>query len=121
MNRLVPVHAIAHSRSGDKGNRSNISVIAYRPSAYAILVDQLTEKKVYSVFAHKKVTAVVRYELPNLHALNFVLDNALEGGVNDGLCVDGHGKTLSSLMLGIPLLVPESEIAPDYPFITAGE
>lgn len=116
MSRLTLLHAIAHSRSGDKGNRSNISVIAYRPSAYPILVDQLTREKVYSVFKHKRVTAVVRYELPNLNALNFVLDNALEGGVNDGLCVDGHGKTLSSLLLGIELLIPEAEIDENYPF-----
>ena len=91
--RLAPLHAIAHSRSGDKGNRSNISVIAYHRSAYSILLDQLTEEKVFSIFKHKRVTAVVRYELPNLWALNFVMDNALEGGVNDGLCIDGHGKT----------------------------
>ena len=117
MRRLTPLHAIAHSRSGDKGNRSNISVIAYRQSAYSILLDQLTEEKVYTVFKHKQVTAVVRYELPNLNALNFVMDNALEGGVNDGLCVDGHGKTLSSLLLGIELLIPDSEIAKDYPYL----
>lgn len=116
MNRFAPLHAIAHSRSGDKGNRSNISVIAYRASAYSVLLDQLTEEKIHIVFRHKGVTQVTRYELPNLNALNFVMDNALEGGVNDGLCIDGHGKTLSSLMLGIELLIPEEEIAADYPF-----
>ena len=116
MKRLTPLHAIAHSRSGDKGNRSNISVIAYRQADYPILLDQLTEAKVYSTFKHKHVTDVRRYELPNLYALNFVLDNALEGGVNDGLCVDGHGKTLSSLLLGIELLIPESEFIEDYSF-----
>jgi hypothetical protein len=114
---IAPVHAIAHSRSGDKGNRSNISVIARRPSAYSILIEQLTEDRVFEAFRHKHVTAVVRYELPGLYALNFVLDNALEGGVNDGLCIDGHGKTLSSLMLGIEILVPRSEIAADYPYL----
>jgi len=116
MKRLAPLHAIAHSRSGDKGNRSNLSVIAFRPSAYSILLDQLTEERVYTVFKHKHITAVVRYELPTLCALNFVMDNALEGGVNDGLCIDGHGKTLSSLLLGIELLIPETEIPDDYPF-----
>jgi len=114
--RMAPLHAIAHGRSGDKGNRSNISVIAYRESAYPILLMQLTEEMVYSVFQHKHVTSVVRYELPELNALNFVMDNALEGGVNDGLCVDSHGKTLSSLLLGIELLIPITEIADDYPF-----
>lgn len=118
MMRLVPLHAIAHSRSGDKGNRSNLSVIAYRESAYPILLEQLTEERVFSVFQHKHVTAVARYELPNLCALNFVMDNALEGGVNDGLCIDGHGKTLSSLLLGIDLLIPETEIPDDYPYLS---
>ena len=114
--RLAPLHAIAHSRSGDKGNRSNISVIAYRESAYPILLAQLTEEKIYSVFQHKHVTAVIRYELPALNALNFVIDNALEGGVSDALCIDSHGKTLSSLLLGVELLIPVAEIADDYPF-----
>lgn len=116
MKRLVPLHAIAHSRSGDKGNRSNISVIAYRQTAYPILLEQVTAEKVRAVFQHKRTTSVVRYELPRLQALNFVLDNALEGGVNDGLCVDGHGKTLSSLLLGMELLVPVEEVPADYPF-----
>jgi len=118
MKCLVPLHSIAHSRSGDKGNRSNLSVIAYRESAYSILLNQLTEEKVFSVFKHKQVTSVVRYELPNLWALNFVMDNALEGGVNDGLCIDGHGKTLSSLLLGIELLIPRAEIPADYPYLS---
>ena len=96
----VPLHAVAHGRAGDKGNRSNISVVPYLPATYAYLLDQVTEKRVLELFAHKGSSAVVRYELPNLPALNFVIDDALEGGVNSALNQDLHGKTLSFLLLG---------------------
>jgi hypothetical protein len=96
----VPLHAIAHGRAGDKGNRSNISVIPYLPAAFAPLCEQVTVDRVQALFAHKGASTVVRYELPQLPALNFVIDNVLEGGVNDGLGLDGHGKTLSFLLLG---------------------
>ncbi len=109
----VPLHAIAHGRAGDKGNRSNISVIAYRSDAYAILLEQVTEQRVLDIFRHRGSTNVKRYELPSLEALNFVIDDALEGGVNASLNIDGHGKTLSFLLLGEltlridPALLPE--------------
>ncbi|MBX2825755.1 MAG: hypothetical protein KTR33_13560 [Gammaproteobacteria bacterium] len=94
------LHEVAHGRAGDKGNRSNISVIPYEARHFAALEAQLTEQVVLEVFRHKGATAVTRYVLPALPALNFVIDNALEGGVNDGLGLDGHGKTLSFLLLG---------------------
>jgi hypothetical protein len=96
----LPLHGVAHGRAGDKGNRSNISVIAYLPEAFPHLLDQVTEERVLALFRHKGATAVTRYELPNLMALNFVIDDALEGGVNGALCQDLHGKTLSFLLLG---------------------
>ena len=96
----VPLHAVAHARAGDKGNRSNVSVIPYLPEAFRYLVDQVTEERVLAVFAHKGATRVTRYVLPKLPAMNFVIDDALEGGVNGSLCLDGHGKSLSFLMLG---------------------
>ena len=96
----VPLHAVAHGRAGDKGNRSNISLVAYRPEVFPHLVEQVTEGRVLDLFRHKGATAVTRYELPNLNALNFVIDNALEGGVNSSLSQDLHGKTLSFLLLG---------------------
>jgi hypothetical protein len=109
----VPLHAIAHGRAGDKGNRSNISVVAYRPEAWDFVVDQVTADRVLDVFRHKGATACRRYELPNLGALNFVIDDALEGGVNGSLSIDGHGKTLSFLLLGeITVRVP-TECLPD--------
>ena len=104
----VPLHAVAHARAGDKGNRSNISLIPYLPQAFEHLVAQVTEERVRAVFAHKGVTAVRRYLLPRLPAMNFVIDDALEGGVNASLCLDGHGKALSFLLLGdIDVRVPQ--------------
>ncbi|PWT73486.1 MAG: hypothetical protein C5B46_05320 [Proteobacteria bacterium] len=96
----VPLHAVAHARAGDKGNRSNISVIPYLPEAFPYLVQQLDEPRVLAVLGHKGATAVRRYLLPKLPAMNFVIDDALEGGVNSSLCLDGHGKSLSFLLLG---------------------
>ena len=103
----LPLHAVAHGRAGDKGNRSNISVIAYLPAAFPYLLEQVTEDCVLELFRHKGATAVTRYALPNLMALNFVIDDALEGGVNGALCQDLHGKTLSFLLLGeVTVTVP---------------
>jgi hypothetical protein len=113
----VPLHAVAHARAGDKGSRSNISVIPYRPEAFATLVEQVTEARVLAVFAHKGATGVRRYLLPRLPAMNFVIDNALEGGVNSSLGLDGHGKALSFLLLGdITVKVPVDLIAVNSPY-----
>jgi hypothetical protein len=118
MNRIeVPLHAVAHARAGDKGNRSNISVIPYRAEAFATLVEQVTEERMLAVFAHKGATAVKRYLLPRLPAMNFVIDNALEGGVNASLGLDGHGKALSFLVMGeIRVQVPVEFIPADSPY-----
>lgn len=102
----VPLHAVAHSRAGDKGNRLNLSLIAYHPEAYALLAGQVTEAKVLALFAHRGATRVKRYDLPRLHAFNFVIDEVLEGGVNASLNVDGHGKTHSFRLLAMPVRVP---------------
>lgn len=113
----VPLHAVAHARAGDKGNRSNISVIPYLPEAFALLVEQVTEARMLAVFASRGATAVKRYVLPNLPAMNFVIDNALEGGVNSSLGLDGHGKALSFLVLGeITVRVPDSCIPVNSPY-----
>ncbi len=105
----VPLHAVAHARAGDKGNRSNISVIPYRRDAFEYLLEQLTEERVLAVFAHKGASRVIRYVLPKLPAMNFVIEDALEGGVNASLCLDGHGKALSFLVLGaLTVRVPAS-------------
>ena len=100
---VVPLHQLAHARTGDKGSRANISLIAYRAQDYALLVAQVTEDKVAKHFAHRRPTRVQRYLLPNLGAMNFVLDDVLDGGVNDSLNLDMHGKTLSFHLLDMEI------------------
>jgi len=101
--RTVLLHALAHGRTGDKGNRSSISVIAYDPAHWPLLVEQVTEDRVAQLFAARRPGAVRRYLLPRLHAMNFVIDDVLDGGVNGALNLDAHGKTLSSLLLSLPI------------------
>lgn len=105
--RTVRLHDIAHARTGDKGNRINISLIPYRPELFEPLLREVTPERVLKVFAHRGADHVERFELPNLHAMNFVIDNALEGGVNGSLNLDGHGKSLSFLLLSLDVQVPE--------------
>jgi hypothetical protein len=88
---------IAHSRTGDKGNTSNISVIAYDVKFHSHLCEHLTAQRVSADFANIVKGAVARYELPSISALNFVLTDALEGGVTRTLALDAHGKRLSSV------------------------
>ena len=95
----IPLHRIAHGRAGDKGNRLNVSLICRDPIFYETLAAQMTAERVGRIFASRHPSAVMRYELPKLHAFNFVLDDALEGGVNASLGLDGHGKSLSFLLL----------------------
>lgn len=103
----VPLQCAAHGRTGDKGDRSNISLIAWHPALYPLLVEQITESVVRQQFAARRPEAVQRYLLPRLHAMNFVLDGVLDGGVNEALNLDSHGKALSFLLLELPLRVPE--------------
>ena len=105
----VHLSEIAHTRSGDKGDTCNIGVIAYDPGHYPILLEQVTADRVKAHFAGVVQGAVVRYELPNLAALNFVMDQALGGGVTRSLALDAHGKSLSSALLDLDI-VP----APDH-------
>jgi hypothetical protein len=104
---MTPLYQVAHARTGDKGNRSNISVIAFHMELYPLLVEQLTEAAVAAVFADRKPESVTRYLLPRLGAMNFVLDGVLDGGVNDALNLDAHGKALAFLLLQRPIDVPE--------------
>ena len=114
----VPLHAIAHGRAGDKGDVSNVSVIAYPPEAWPHLLEQVTPDAVRAAFAHLGVETVRRYELPNLQALNFVIEGALQGGVNASLGLDRHGKTLSFLLLGeVEVDVPEDCLPEGSPYL----
>jgi hypothetical protein len=107
----VALHRAAHGRTGDKGNRSNISVIAWHPALWDLLVRQVTEEVVARQFAHRRPSRVTRHLLPRLQAMNFVLDDVLDGGVNDSLNLDSHGKALSFLLLDLEIEVP-GELAP---------
>lgn len=98
---------LAHARSGDKGDTANVGVIALRPEFYPVLVDQLTVERVREHFRGICLGEVERFELPNLHALNFLLHNSLGGGGTVSLKTDAQGKTLSTAMLRMEVEVPE--------------
>ena len=99
----MKLREIAHSRTGDKGNTSNISLIAYDKSHYPLLREQVTAERIKALFAGIVEGDVVRYELPNISALNFVMHKALRGGVTRSLALDAHGKGLSSALLDMDL------------------
>jgi hypothetical protein len=92
---------IAHTRTGDKGNRSTLSVIAYDKKDFALLEKVLTAERVQQHYAGIVHGPVERYSLPQLGALNFVMHNALGGGVTRSLALDAHGKCLSAKLLSL--------------------
>jgi hypothetical protein len=94
---------IAHARAGDKGDVSQISVIAYDPADFPRLCREVTVARVRAHLAALPLREAVRYELPALGALNFVLNGALGGGVTRSLSLDAHGKTLSTQLLDLEL------------------
>jgi hypothetical protein len=112
----VPLYRIAHARTGDKGNRSNISLICREPSFYATIAAQVTAERVAAHFAARRPGKVTRYDLPKLFAFNFVLDDVLDGGVNASLGLDGHGKALSFFLLTLEITV-EAELMVQAPAI----
>jgi hypothetical protein len=103
MSRRVRLHEIAHARAGDKGDISNVSVFAFDAAHYPALKAQLTPERVKAAFGGIVKGAVRRYELDGLAGLNFVMEHALEGGVNESLNLDSHGKSWSFVMLGIEI------------------
>lgn len=105
----MKLHRLAHSRTGDKGDTSNISIIAYRAEDYPLLCEQLTAARVAEFFADLRdpdAAPVQRHELPNVQALNFVLPGILRGGVTRSLALDAHGKCLGSALLNLDLTIP---------------
>ncbi len=103
----VQLVEIAFARSGDKGDTANIGLIAFRPSVYPILVQEVTAERVKLHFAEICRGEVERFELPNLHALNFLLHNSLGGGGTVSLMLDAQGKTFSTALLRMEIDVPE--------------
>lgn len=102
----MKLRRIAHSRTGDKGNTSNISLIAYDARHVDHLRMHVTEARVQAHFADVVQGRVVRYELPRLGAFNFVMQLALGGGVTRSLALDAHGKSLSSALLDMDIPDP---------------
>ena len=101
---------IAHARSGDKGDTANVGVIARRPEYYPLLVRALTAERVAAHFAGMITGPVERFELPNLHALNFLLHGALGGGGTVSLKTDAQGKTLRTALLRLEVEVPDGSV-----------
>jgi hypothetical protein len=103
----MKLRELAHSRAGDKGDTSNLSLIAYEPRHYEHLRRHVTAAVVQAHFADLIRGEVARYELPNLGALNFVLSRALGGGVTRSLALDAHGKSFSSALLELEIPDPD--------------
>ncbi|MEN3161811.1 hypothetical protein WI697_07215 [Tistrella mobilis] len=99
----MKLHEIAHARTGDKGDVSNISVIAFRPEDWPLIRREVTAERVAAWFGPMVTGEVRRYELPQLQALNFVLAGALAGGVTRSLALDAHGKCLGPVLLGLEI------------------
>jgi hypothetical protein len=101
---------LAHARSGDKGDTANVGIIARKASYYPLLVREVTVERVAAHFRGMLTGGVERFELPNLHALNFLLHGALGGGGTVSLKTDAQGKTLSTALLRMEIEVPDGTI-----------
>jgi len=98
---------LAHARAGDKGDINNVGVIAYEAHYYPLILRNVTPERVKAHFGDIVKGRVTRYELPNVNAVNIVMEGALGGGVTRSLSLDPHGKSYSALMLTMPIEVPE--------------
>ncbi|HEY1379940.1 MAG TPA: hypothetical protein VGF55_24270 [Gemmataceae bacterium] len=107
----TPLSAIAHGRSGDKGNHANVAVIAYTPAGFAWLRQHLTADRVRDYFAPLGPSKVERFEAANLLALNFLLHDVLAGGASRSLRSDTQGKTLALALLQMPVELPADHAA----------
>ena len=110
----IELFYVAHSRTGDKGDSQTMSLIPYRAEDYALIEHQITADPVKQYFGKLTRGSVTRYELPNLGAFNFVLEETLQGGVNDSLNLDTHGKSRSAYLLAMTVEVPD-----DHPALAA--
>ncbi len=105
----IQLTKIAHARSGDKGDTANVGLIALRDEFYPLLQREVTATRVKQHFADMCQGEVERFELPNLHALNFLLHESLGGGGTLSLMTDAQGKTFSTAMLRMEINVPDDE------------
>lgn len=107
----IPLHRIAHGRSGDKGDVSNIGIIAREARWYPVLTRELTAERVKACFGELVLGAVERYEMPNIGALNFVMHQALDGGGTLSLRTDAQGKTFSAAVLRLEIDIDEEDLS----------
>lgn len=112
MTKRVPLHAIARARAGDKGDTSNIALFLDDPRHWEAVRAQVTPERLLAEWPRLLLGPVRRFELPRLLVFNFVLERALEGGVNASLNLDGHGKSWSFLLLGLEVELEEGEPQP---------
>ena len=106
----IPLSRVAHGRSGDKGDTANVGIIAFDERHYPILVREVTAERVKAHFGDYVKGSVERYELPNLGALNFLLNGALGGGGTLSLRIDAQGKTFSAALLRMEIEVDDAEL-----------
>ena len=106
----IPLSRVAHARSGDKGDTSNIGIIAFHVRHYSVLVREVTPERVKQFFGEMVKGDVERYELPNLGALNFLLHEALGGGGTLSLRIDAQGKTLGAALLRMEIEISNGEL-----------
>ncbi len=107
MSQRLPLSTIAHGRSGDKGNHSNIAIIAYTPAGFSWLREHLTAEVVADYFAPLKPSRVERYEAANVDAVNFLLRDVLAGGASRSLRIDTQGKTYALALLQMKVDLPD--------------
>jgi len=115
----IRLHEIAHARSGDKGDSSNVGVFVFTQDAYEVLARELTAERVKAHFGRLVKGRVDRYELPNLLALNFILHDSLGGGGSESLKNDAQGKTHGQALLLMEIDVPD-DVLSRYPSRTSG-
>ena len=107
----IELFYVAHSRTGDKGNSQTMSLVPYDERDYALLERQVTTEAVARQFGNLVQGRITRYDLPKLKAFNFVLEEALQGGVNDSLNLDTHGKSRSAVLLAMMVQVSDDHLA----------
>lgn len=106
----MTLRSIAYARSGDKGNSSNIGIIAFNSDGFVFMKNYLTIARVKEYFAPLNPSDVLRYELPNLNAFNFILEESLGGGGSQSLRIDSQGKALGQALLEMPIEITKEEL-----------
>lgn len=107
----IELYYLAHARSGDKGNISNIAIFPYDANDFELINEALNDKAISQFYGSTFSGPVEKYSLPLLPAFNLVFHHALTGGVTDSLYLDTHGKSRSSIFLSLPVMVPQDHPA----------